>query len=703
MQAIDDILAEDVRRVDAVCAVFDPHTGQGAPGERFRLDIPDHPISTQWLPVAMRKIPLIKRLIKYGTIDAFLRDGLKVEPTAADRLKVLEKLDRTRCLHDFPYWAEMYVRIKLKEGAEGRFILNRPQRIFLERLEAARLAGKPIRIVLLKARQWGGSTLSQMYMAWLQLVHKQGLNSLIIAHKSVASEEIRDMFDLMMRRYPRQMLAPFGLDVDPTEPKTKNVGRTGGIQRIIRRRCKIKIGTAESPDSCRGGDYSLVHLSEVGIWRQTDGRKPEEVVASACTGVRLRPYTMIVYESTAKGSDNFFHREYMAAKRGESQFEALFIPWYAIDWNTLPFEGPGARREFAAALWERRQQSETTDPRREPGAYLWRLWQAGATLEALHWYVNERLGKPSHDIMASECPSDDVEAFTFSGAQVFDEYLVDALREGVKPPRVVGEVVGRGSSGEEMLEEPHLVEDRTCGHLSVWEPPDIDSEERVEDRYLVSVDVGVGRSAKADSSVICVIDRFDLMDMGKPRVVAQWVGHIDPDQLAWKAAQIAQWYDHALLAVESNSLESHAGAGGAGHAGYVLNILAQHYDNLYMREASPDDIRAGRPRKYGFHTNAATKPLIIDHLVMAVREGLWVERDEGTIEELLTYRHTERGVYEAAPGRHDDRLMTRAIGLWIALRQMPVPSITRRINAATADSIRPQRRRLGGRVSESSF
>ena len=49
----------------------------------------------------------------------------------------------------------------------------------------------------------------------------------------------------------------------------ERVGRSGAIYRVPSRNCKIKIGTAERPDSCRGGDYNLVHCSEVGIWKKT--------------------------------------------------------------------------------------------------------------------------------------------------------------------------------------------------------------------------------------------------------------------------------------------------------------------------------------------------------------------------------------------------------------------------------------------------
>ena len=106
-------------------------------------------------------------------------------------------------LHDFPYWAAKYVYIKRKGGGDDiNFILNRPQRKFIERLERKRVAGKPVRLILLKARQWCGSTCSQLYMGWLQLGHSRGLNSLIIAHQGFGSDEIKDMFDRMISAYP---------------------------------------------------------------------------------------------------------------------------------------------------------------------------------------------------------------------------------------------------------------------------------------------------------------------------------------------------------------------------------------------------------------------------------------------------------------------------------------------------------------------
>ena len=65
----------------------------------------------------------------------------------------------------------MFVKIKDKQGQEDiPFILNRPQRRYLDMLETQRACNKPIRIIMLKARQWGGSTITQVYMAWILCV-----------------------------------------------------------------------------------------------------------------------------------------------------------------------------------------------------------------------------------------------------------------------------------------------------------------------------------------------------------------------------------------------------------------------------------------------------------------------------------------------------------------------------------------------------
>lgn len=692
MSEVADILRENERRNAEVFAPFNPVTGEGSILARVRVEVSDFPIRVQWLPEGMLDVPLVKRLVEAGSVAAFY-EGLGEEQAYTEEVYqyIVRKFVRVRCMYDFPFWAVMYVLISNKTGGDDiHFSLNRPQRLLVSRFEEMRMNGEPIRLILLKARQWGGSTATQIYMAWLQLVHKTGLNSLIVGHVKDASYEVRDMFDKMIDEYPVELLHEIGESYDPNEVKVEGVGNSGNIRRIPQRNCKIKIGSYEKPESARGGAYSLVHCTEVGLWSPTDNKSPEKVVRSACSGITLKPLTMIVYESTANGTGNFFEREYNAAKesdahirRGEestSQFRSLFVAWYQIEIYRREFESDEARRLFAEALVSNRHNAYTPTNRAEAGRYLWYLWECGATLEAIAWYVEERKKYTDHGDMASEYPTDDNEAFVYSGCKVFDKMLVEAFRPACREPRYVGDIYADGDEGKEAMQHIRFKEDRT-GLLCVWEKPDIDDAEKVRDRYLVVVDIG-GRSAKADWSVICVIDRMYLMSGDRPEVVAQWYGHIDMDLLAWKAAQIAKWYDDALLVIESNTLETkdRERMVDGDQSQFILYKVKDVYENLYAREQSEDEIREGAPKRYGFHTNVQTKPMVIANLVKVVREHLYTERDGRCLDEYLTYEQKQNGAYGAIAGKHDDLLMTRAIGLFIAynFKVMPLPRVVPR-------------------------
>lgn len=585
-----------------------------------------------------------------------------------------DRKDPGRILEDFPFWAASCVRIKPKGGGEDiPFVLNPPQRKLVEALEEMRRAGKPIRLILLKARQWGGSTCVQIYMAWLQMVHDVGLNSLIIAHQGIATDEIKSMFDRMLENYPEKLL----VDAEGKPAKGRRMVSAGisrGNYRIPARDCQVKLGTAERPDSCRGGDYNLVHCSEVALWKTTGLKTPEAIMRAACSGVLLKPMTMIVLESTANGTGNFFHREYQDAREGKSQFKALFVAWYEIPQYSLPLDSPG---EFAAWLLARKDAEQAPDSRSEPGRYLWLLWERGATLEAINWYVAERRKFSAHSLMAAEYPSDDVEAFAHSGRRVFDMYKVEALRRDCCIVPMVGEIDSDAAEGSGAVRNPRFNASEG-GALKIWEDRAVAPEgTRFLNRYLAVVDIG-GRSDVADWSVIAVFDRDGMQRGLRPRVVAQWRGHSDIDRIAWTAARIAAYYNEALLVVESNTLETNDPerlVEGGDQSHYILNQIRNVYPNLYARRQSEDDVVRGVPKKYGFHTNVATKPMIISNLVKIIREGLYVERDSDCLDEYLTYEQRPNGSYGAILGRHDDILMTRAIGLHICFNEMDLPRV----------------------------
>lgn len=663
LKEVKNILDENNKRIELIQTTNNPITGEKCPGERELFTCDDFFLPVQYIPSTMSSCVLIYKLRKYGSIKKLLEEDFKLfedndEEYALNFEQVMKELTRLRSQHDFLFWAAMFVYIKPKLGGEDiKFILNRAQRKLLAKLEEMRLAGKPIRLILLKARQWGGSTLTQIYMSWIQLLHKKGWNSIIVGHIKDTSLEVKGMLSKMMERYPLWMI-----DDEARDPKIGSFEGSQNIDIIHDRNCKVKVGTAEKPESARGGDSAMAHCTEVALWTKTDNKTPEQVVKSVCAGIPNQPLSMKVYESTANGTGNYFAIEWDRAKRGESDMTPLFIPWFEIDMYSIEIENVEA---FATKLYQNK------DSEYEDGQYNWWLWNLGATLEAINWYINARKSYKDHADMASEFPSDDIEAFKHSGSKVFNIYQVEALRSSCREPIAVGDLSANAIKGKEAFENIKFVKNK--GGIKVWQFPD--KTQNVSDRYLVIVDIG-GRSKGSDPSCICVIDRYWMMDGDKPEVVAEWHGHMDHDLLAWHAAQIATWYNKALLAIESNTLETKFAKMklDGNQAPYILEILSEAYSNLYCRTDHLDNIIEGAPRKFGWHTNTSTKPAIISNLIDNVRDKGYVERDMETLDEYVTYEKKPDGSYGAIIGKHDDKLITRAIGLWISSK-MSLPKI----------------------------
>lgn len=63
--------------------------------------------------------------------------------------------------------------------------------------------------------------------------------------------------------------------------------------------------------------------------------------------------------------------------------------------------------------------------------------------------------------------------------------------------------------------------------------------------------------------------------------------------------------------------------------------------------------------EFGWHTNKSTKPLMIDELGGAIRDGAITVWSAGALGELRTYVRDERGSMGGSP--YDDRVMSLAI------------------------------------------
>lgn len=673
--SIEELVSEDDRRAAEIRAPFNPITGEGSVGNRKKVHIEDMYPYDILLPVPILQNKLVKLILKVGSIRQFCLDRYG-ECSRETREKVVRKFIQVRCKHDFPFYAYAYNFIKNKEG--GRMIhfkLSYPQRYLLSILEDMRLAGIPIRIILLKARQWGGSTLVQLYIAWIQLFHKESWYSDIVAQDASTSRKIKAMYSKMLEKLP-----PWLIDCPDNAQLTFTPYEGSQLDSIITygkgtnitkaRDTVITIGTYNNPNSGRGGDISCVHYSEVGLWEDTDGKKPEDIIRSISSSLLMAPLTVEVIESTANGMGNFFYRAYQAAKQGKSNRRAVFVPWFKIEKYTRPVED---KATFAQWLLDNKDNDNPPDGCLDSGKYYWHLWILGATFEAINWYILKRKDYIDHQDMMAEFPSDDVEAFRNSGKNVFSAYHLDKLKETCREPLYVGEVQGDSVQGKLALRNLHFVHDRS-GLLKVWMLPQ-KLKHRIARRYLVTVDVG-GRGRDADWSDILVINRYWMMFGGNPEVVAEWHGHIDHDLLAWKAAQIAAFYDNAKLVIESNTIETKDNDTDGDQSELIFNRIAGVYDNLYIRRASEAKIAQGITTEYGYHTNRKTKPMIISNLVACVRDQSYIERNIDAIGEYAVYEKKENHCsFGAADGYHDDMVMTRAIGLHICFNEMELPAV----------------------------
>lgn len=240
-----------------------------------------------------------------------------------------------------------------------------------------------------------------------------------------------------------------------------------------------------------------------------------------------------------------------------------------------------------------------------------------------------------------EYPRSPDEAFIKSGNPVFDTEMLAEITP-VEPE--VGYYYEYADGSTSFIPSAD-------GELSVWEFP------QPEGVYVVGGDVAEGLQ-HGDYSSAHIIDARD------GRVVAHWHGHIEPDLFGEELATLSWWYNGALLGIENNN------------HGLTTIKAAQRvgYRNLY-RTRKLGNIRSEVTEQLGWRTTTTSKPLMIDELVAAVRNGDIEVFCERTLAELRTFVRKPNGRMVGSP--YDDRTISLAIGtqmlkyVWLPEYQNP--------------------------------
>jgi hypothetical protein len=156
---------------------------------------------------------------------------------------------RKRLLNDFEYWAANCAKIRTKEGEIKPLVLNPVQKRLVERLEAQRATTGKVRMVIVKARQQGLSTVVSAYQYWW-LSQRKAQKGLVLAHVAESTTALFDMYHRLHSNVPKLM-----------QPTTKYSSRTELVFSALD--SGLRVATAGGKGVARGETLTTAHLSEV--------------------------------------------------------------------------------------------------------------------------------------------------------------------------------------------------------------------------------------------------------------------------------------------------------------------------------------------------------------------------------------------------------------------------------------------------------
>ena len=496
-------------------------------------------------------------------------------------------------------YIENCLKIKTKSGTVVPFRLNDAQRKLYAVAKRQQDAGKPVRLIILKARQLGFSTLTEG-LIFHACATRKNVNALIVAHREDATANLFRMSKLFYDELPapvKPMLRASNAQElvfeNPSKLRSEREARPG-------LRSRIRCATAGGRGIGRSDTLQCVHLSEYAFWPDgADGKA--STLAGILQAVPSLPGTMVVIESTANGFEDFKER-WDAAVAGENDFEPVFFAWFENPDYSMPVV-PGT--EWTPEERELRDAYRLTD-----GQLQWR-----------RWCIANNCGG-SLDMFRQEYPASPGEAFLHSGTGVFDNEQIVLRLERLPEP------AGRGE-----FTDGEWTESET-GAITLYELP----EEGVP--YVLG-----GDTAGEGSDYFTAI----VIDNVTGRIAAKLRQKYSEPEYVRQIYALGRFYNDALVAIETN------------FSTYpVMKLQEMEYPNQYSREREDTYTRQMR-KSYGFRTDRQSRPRAIANLVEVFSSHPEWFTDRELLEEMLTFCYNEDHRPEALAGKHDDLVMGAAI------------------------------------------
>ncbi len=222
-------------------------------------------------------------------------------------------------------YIENYIKIRDKKNNIVSLVLNEPQLKYYNVIKEMYRKRKPIRIIILKARQMGFSTETEAII-FKNVVTHHNYNVGIVAHKEDSTTNLFNMSKRMLEYLPE--------DIRPEQKKSNAKELVFNNDQGTGLDSRIKCMTAGGKGIGRSDTFTALHLSELAFW---EGDK-KATMTGLLQAVPNTPDSMIIIESTANGYE-YFKEMWDRAVAGKSDFYPLFIGWNELKEYCMPYTG----------------------------------------------------------------------------------------------------------------------------------------------------------------------------------------------------------------------------------------------------------------------------------------------------------------------------------------------------------------------------
>lgn len=379
--------------------------------------------------------------------------------------------ERALCSIDFLYWATRYGWIIDWQSDAVLFSPNVPQRVILEQFSEMEAMGIAILVLILKARQEGVTTLSELIMLWKAIFHPT-TNVLVASSNPKKSAEMSEKMEFCLKRQPVWLVPAV---------ETYNVGELIGFDSQSSA-IYIGHGSSEKSDMGRGATKSAFHLSEV-----TEFLHPaEDIDAALLEAVHENPRAIGILETTGKTRHGWYYDKWNYSvenwPKGQSRLCPIFLPYYALRdiypppaWlRAHPVNWEGDIPEIVLAHAKRANLYVQGGTNQILTRLLGPDWEMPEEV-MWHWWVSRKefaANNRLHDFYR-ERASDDKEAFQSDNHSIFAIEVIEHYRNGRRHPEAVYGIIAAKGEVAPLLQASERDIDRSRPYIDIkanWSP-----------------------------------------------------------------------------------------------------------------------------------------------------------------------------------------------------------------------------------------